>query len=125
MLRINPFAALRPQPALASEVASVPYDVVNSDEARRLADGHPLSFLHVVRSEIDLPPDTDPYADVVYQRALSNFRRLERDVLVREASPSIYVYRQETTLLNKQVRQTSVVCCCHVDDYASGVIKRH
>jgi uncharacterized protein (DUF1015 family) len=125
MLRINPFAALRPQPALASEVASVPYDVVNSEEARRLADGHPLSFLHVVRSEIDLATNTDPYADVVYQRALSNFRRLEREALVREASPSIYLYRQEMTLLGNAVRQTGVVCCCHVDDYTSGVIKRH
>ncbi len=125
MLRVNPFAALRPQPQVASEVASVPYDVVNTEEARRLAEGHPLSFLHVVRSEIDLPPDTDPHSDLVYQRALANFQKLERDVLVREAAPAIYIYRQETTLLGKQVRQTGVVCCCHVGDYASGIIKRH
>src|SRR5690606_16102071 len=121
----NPFAALRPNPSVASEVASVPYDVVDSEEARRLAEGQPLSFLHVVRSEIDLPSDTDPHADVVYQRALENFRKLERDVLRRESAPSIYLYRQETTLLGRAVRQTSVVACCHVDDYASGVIKRH
>lgn len=125
MLRVNPFAALRPNPNVASEVASVPYDVVDTEEARHLAEGRPLSFLHVVRSEIDLAPDTDPHADVVYERALSNFRRLERDVLLREAAPSIYLYRQETTLLGRSVRQTSVVTCCHVDDYASGVIKRH
>jgi uncharacterized protein (DUF1015 family) len=125
MLRVNPFAALRPKAALAAEVASVPYDVVSADEARRLVEGHPLSFLHVVRSEIDLPPDTDPYADVVYERALSSFRDLEREVLVRDASPAIYVYRLETTLLGKQVSQTGVVCACHVGDYMNGVIKRH
>jgi uncharacterized protein (DUF1015 family) len=125
MLRVNPFAALRPQPAVAAEVAAVPYDVVNTEEARQLALGRPLSFLHVTRSEIDLPPDTDPHADVVYERALSNFRRLEREVFLREAEPSIYIYRQATTLLGKPVQQTSVVCCCHVDDYNSDVIKRH
>jgi uncharacterized protein (DUF1015 family) len=125
MLRINPFAALRPQAPVAAEVAAVPYDVVNTEEARQLALGRPLSFLHVTRSEIDLPPDTDPHADVVYERALSNFRRLEREVFLREAEPSIYIYRQATTLLGKQVQQTSVVCCCHVDDYLSDVIKRH
>jgi uncharacterized protein (DUF1015 family) len=120
MLRVNPFAALRPKPNLAADVASVPYDVVDTDEARRLAEGRPLSFLHVVRSEIDLPSDTDPHAAVVYQRALSNFRALER-----ESTPSIYLYRQETTLLGRAVRQTSVVACCHVDDYTGNVIKRH
>jgi uncharacterized protein (DUF1015 family) len=125
MLRVNPFAALRPSPALASEVASVPYDVVNTDEARRLAEGHPLSFLHVVRSEIDLPPDTDPHAGVVYERALQNFRTLEREALVREPEPAIYLYRQAATLLGRQVCQTGVVVCLHVDDYASGIIKRH
>jgi uncharacterized protein (DUF1015 family) len=125
MLRVGPFAALRPKPALASEVASVPYDVVNTEEARRLAEGHPRSFLHVVRSEIDLPADTDPHADAVYERALSNFRKLEREAFVRESAPAIYLYRQEATLLGRQVRQTGVVACLHVDDYASGVIKRH
>jgi len=125
MLRVNPFAALRPKPSVASEVASVPYDVVDREEARRLASGHPLSFLHVVRSEIDLPDDTDPHADVVYDRALSNFRALQRDVLVREGEPAIYLYRQETTLLGRRVVQTGVVACCHVADYANNLVKRH
>jgi uncharacterized protein (DUF1015 family) len=124
-MRISPFAALRPQPELAARVAAVPYDVVNSEEARRLADGNPLSFLHVSRSEIDLPADTNPYSDAVYQRALANLRQLEREALLREASPSTYVYRQETTLLGQAVRQTSLVCCGHVEEYASGIIKRH
>jgi uncharacterized protein (DUF1015 family) len=125
MLRVNPFAALRPHPEWAAEVAAVPYDVVNTEEARRLAEGRPRSFLHVTRSEIDLPPDTDPYSGAVYQRALSNFRELQREVLLRETEPSIYLYRQETTLLGKAVRQTAIVCCCHVDDYQSGIIKKH
>jgi uncharacterized protein (DUF1015 family) len=125
MLRVGPFAALRPKPALASEVASVPYDVVNTEEARRLAEGYPRSFLHVVRSEIDLPTDTDPHSDAVYERALSNFRKLEHEALLREPEPAIYLYRQEATLLGRQVRQTGVVACLHVEDYASGIIKRH
>jgi uncharacterized protein (DUF1015 family) len=125
MLRVNPFAALRPRPALASEVASVPYDVVNTEEARRLAEGNPLSFLHVVRSEIDLPHDTDPHAPAVYERALENFRKLEHDALLREPRAEIYLYRQEASLLGRRVRQTGVVACLHVDDYASGVVKRH
>lgn len=125
MLRLGPFAALRPNPALAKEVASVPYDVVNTEEARRLAEGHPLSFLHVVRSEIDLPPETDPHAAVVYERALRNFQKLEREALLREQARSIYLYRQEATLLGRAVRQTGVVACLHVEDYVNGVIKRH
>jgi uncharacterized protein (DUF1015 family) len=125
MLRLHPFAALRPRPEAAAEVASVPYDVVDTDEARRLADGHPLSFLHVVRSEIDLPSDTDPHAGVVYEQALANFLELRRDVLIRESEPAIYLYRQEALLLGRAVRQTGVVACCHVADYEQNVIKRH
>src|SRR5688572_8576635 len=80
-MRISSFAALRPKPELAARVAAVPYDVVNTEEARGLAAGNPLSFLHVSRSEIDLPRGADPYGAEVYQRALSNFRSLEREAL--------------------------------------------
>ena len=124
-MRVSPFAALRPQPELAASVAAVPYDVVNTEEARRLAEGQPLSFLHVSRSEIDLAPGTNPYSDAVYERALQNFKSLEQKALLREATPSTYLYRQEMTLLGKAVSQTSLVCCCHVDEYASGIIKKH
>ena len=124
-MRVSPFAALRPQPELAASVAAVPYDVVNTEEARRLAEGQPLSFLHVSRSEIDLPAGTNPYCDAVYERALQNFKSLEQKALLREATPSTYLYRQEMTLLGKTVSQTSLVCCCHVDEYASGIIKKH
>ncbi|MEY4545706.1 MAG: hypothetical protein RL685_1901, partial [Pseudomonadota bacterium] len=124
-MRISSFAALRPKPELAARVAAVPYDVVNTEEARALAAGNPLSFLHVSRSEIDLPPATDPYSPPVYQRALANFRSLEREALLREDQPSTYVYRQETALLGKAVCQTSLVCCGSVGEYESGIIKRH
>lgn len=125
MLRVKPFAALRPQPMFAAEVASVPYDVVDADEARRLVQGRPRSCLRVERSEVDLDPEVDPYSSAVYQRAADNLRELERSALMRESAGSLYLYRQETTLLGARVRQTAVVGCCHVDDVASAVIKRH
>ena len=79
MADIRPFNALRPLSERADDVASVPYDVVNTDEARALAANKPLSFLHVSRPEIDLPPDTDIYSDQVYRKALENFETLIRD----------------------------------------------
>ena len=124
-MRVSPFAALRPQPELAARVAAVPYDVVNTEEARRLAEGQPLSFLHVSRSEIDLPRGHQP---VLGRGVPARARQLSQpgaEALLREAKPSTYVYRQEMTLLGKAVRQTSLVCCCHVDEYASGIIKKH
>src|SRR5689334_20593034 len=94
MASLVPFRALRPVPAAAAAVSSVPYDVVSADEAKQLAAGNPLSFLHVTRSEIDLPPDTDPYAAAVYERARENFDRLRKSApLVIEDEPSVYVYR--------------------------------
>jgi len=126
MVRINPFAALRPRPDVADKVASVPYDVVNTQEARDLARGNALSFLHVVRSEIDLPEGTDLHADEVYERAATNFQKLQDDgVLIREQKASVYLYRLQTSLLGRPVSQTGVVCCCHIDDYNSGIIKKH
>src|SRR6187455_558816 len=91
---VRPFRAVRPAPASAAAVSSVPYDVVSTDEARRLAAGNPLSFLHITRSEIDLPDSTDPYSAQVYQQARKNFTTLrERAPLVDEAEPSLYLYR--------------------------------
>src|SRR5690349_25105386 len=94
MAFIAPFRALRPTPASAAAVAAVPYDVVNAQEAHALANGNALSFLHVSRAEIDLPPDTDPYSDAVYRKAVDNFHTLNKDApLVTEDQPSLYVYR--------------------------------
>lgn len=130
MLRVNPFHALRPTPELASEVASVPYDVCDRDEAVKLAEGKPRSFLHVVRPDIDLPADCDPYADEIYETAKKNFQKLiDDEILIREGEPSLYLYRQEMTLApelgGRVLAQTGVVGCCHIDDYNTNVIKKH
>ena len=94
MAVLAPFRALRPAPAAAARVAAVPYDVVNTDEARALAAGNPLSFLHVSRAEIDCPADANPYSDEVYAKAVENFQRLKQDApLLVEDSASLYVYR--------------------------------
>ena len=122
MAALFPFRALRPTPAAAGDVAAVPYDVVSTDEAVALAHGNPLSFLHVSRAEIDLPPGTDPYADAVYAQAVRSFRRLQVDApLVREDAPSLYVYR----LRMGQHEQTGVAACFSLDEYDSDGIKKH
>ena len=122
MAAIVPFRALRPTPASASHVAAVPYDVVNAEEARALAAGNPLSFLHVSRAEIDLPPGIDPYSDAVYRRAVENFEALTaRAPLVVEDQPSLYVYR---LVMGSHV-QTGVAGAFSIDEYDRDVIKKH
>ncbi len=122
MVRIRPFPAIRPLANIAAQVASSPYDVVSTDQARRLAADNPRSFLHVVRSEIDLPTGIDPHDDAVYAKAGENLQRLITDgVLVREDEPKMYLYR----LVMNDRCQTGLVCCCHTDDYARNVIKKH
>src|ERR687897_1841533 len=122
MAALHPFHALRPTPERAAAVAAVPYDVVSTDEARALAAGNPLSFLHVSRAEIDVPPDTNPYADAVYAKAVENFSALKaRAPLVLEDAPSLYVYRLR---MGAHV-QTGVAGCFSVDDYDRDVIKKH
>lgn len=131
MLRIRAFQGLSPNPALAAEVACVPYDVVDRAESAALAEGKPNSLLHVDRAEIDLPPETNPYADIVYETARKNFVRLqETGALQREKTPCVYLYRQR---MGSHV-QTGLAAVCHVDDYvhervanpkARDVIKKH
>jgi len=126
MLRTKPFAALRPRSDLAHRVACVPYDVVDTAEARALADLDELSFLHVTRAEVDLPPDTDVYGDKVYRLAAKNFRKFQdQGVMIHEDRPCIYIYRQEASLPGRQIAQTGIVCCFHIDDYHNNVIKKH
>jgi len=121
-MRLKSFRALRPLPDLASKIASLPYDVVNRDEARALAAVQPLSFLHVVRAEIDLPDNTDPYDDAVYARARTNLQQLrESGALLLDDEPAIYVYR----LTAGDHQQTGIVGCVHIDDYSADVIKKH
>jgi len=122
MASIHPFRALRPTPDKAAAVSSVPYDVVSTDEARHLADGNPLSFLHVTRSEIDVPPGTNPYTPEVYQKARANFSALrERGSLVLDETPSLYFYR----LRMGGHEQTGIAGCFAVDEYEADVIKKH
>ena len=122
MAVIRPFRALRPQPERAEAVASVPYDVVNTEEARALAAGKPLSFLHVSRPEIDLPPGTDIYSDAVYRKAVENFEKLIAEApLEQEAEPSLYLYR----LIMGQHEQIGVVAVCSIDEYDDNTIRKH
>ena len=122
MATIHPFRALRPSPASAAAVSSVPYDVVTTDEARALAGQNPLSFLRVTRSEIDLPPDADPYAARAYQRARENFQKLrERAPLLIDETPAVYPYR----LRSGTHEQTGLAACFSVDEYERDEIKKH
>src|SRR4051794_24086076 len=93
MSLLRPFRAVRPSRESAAAVSSVPYDVVNTEEARRMAAGNPLSFLHVTRSEIDLPDGVDPYSSQVYDKAKENFAALRANAPLVEDEPSLYFYR--------------------------------
>src|ERR1022692_39327 len=122
MSALFPFRALRPTPESAARVASVPYDVVSTEEARALSAGNPLSFLHVTRSEIDLPPETNPYDARVYAQAVHNLEALTRDApLVLEDAPALYVYR----LRMGRHEQTGLSGCFSLDEYDNGLIKKH
>lgn len=122
MSDIRPFRALRPRPELAARLASPPYDVLSSEEARAMAAGNELSFLHVVKPEIDLPSDVDLYSDEVYATGVANLRRLIASrVLVREERPAYYVYRQRMGTHE----QYGLVCAASCAEYEQGLIKRH
>ena len=119
---VKPFAALRPDPELAARICELPYDVMSSDEARAIAAGNPLSFLHVSKPEIDLPPGTDPYAPEVYAKGRDNFRKLIQDgALKKDAQPCFYLYRQ---IMGKH-SQTGLVAVASCEDYLGGSIKKH
>ncbi len=122
MSAIYPFRALRPAPKAAAAVASVPYDVVSSEEALALAEGNPLSFLRVSRPEIELPAGADAHGDAVYDLAAKNFARLKQLApLVEEAAASFYVYRLH---MGGHV-QSGVAACFSIDEYDRGLIKKH
>ena len=122
MSAIYPFAALRPTPKSAAAVAAVPYDVVSSDEARALAAGNPLSFLHVSRPEIDMGANADPHAPAAYEQAARAFAVLRSEApLVVEEMPSFYVYRLH---MGDHV-QSGIAACFSIDEYDRDVIKKH
>jgi uncharacterized protein (DUF1015 family) len=122
MAVIRPFRAVRPVPDAAPRVAAVPYDVVDTEEARALAAGNALSFLHVSRAEIDLPAGTDPHDDQVYRTAAERFRALKRDApLVRETEPSVYLYHLDY----EGHGQTGLAACYSLAEYDASGIRKH
>lgn len=122
MATIRPFAALRPKPELASRICELPYDVISSDEARRMAAGNSLSFLHVSKPEIDLPPATDIYDASVYAKGCENFQRLISDGALRQDDkPCFYLYRQ----VMGNHSQVGLVAAASCQEYLAGIVKKH
>ena len=122
MAIIFPFKAVRPKPEFAAEVASPPYDVLSSEEARESAKSSPNSFLHVTKSEIDMPADLSIYDPAVYAKAKDNLvAMLSKGILFEEDQPCYYIYE----LIMDGRSQTGLVCCSSVDDYEAGIIKKH
>lgn len=129
MVTITPFKALRPEAQFAKLVASKPYDVLNSKEAKIEAQGNPYSFLHITKSEIDLPEKTDPYSQKVYDKAKENLDAfISRNVLFKENKQCYYIYQlvmpDKQNAGNDHV-QTGLVCCSSIDDYENDLIKKH
>ena len=122
MARIEPFKGLRPRKDIAHLVASPPYDVLNSREARQLASGNEFSFLHIIKPEIDLPENTDIYSDPVYQKAKSNLDYfIKEKILIQDSQKSFYIYKQ---VWGNHI-QVGLVAGASVQDYQENKIKKH
>ncbi len=122
MAVVRPFKAVRPTSKLADKVAALPYDVMNSEEAREMVVGNPYSFLHVDKAEIDLEPSVDPYSPQVYEKARDNLYKMITDgIYIQDKSSNFYIYRQ---IMNGRA-QTGLVGCTSIDDYLNDIIKKH
>ncbi len=122
MATLKPFAALRPKPELAAQICELPYDVMSSEEARVMAAGNPLSFLHVSKPEIDLAPGVDIYSDTVYAKGKENFTKLiSQGALKQDAQPCFYLYRQ----IMGGHAQIGLVAAASVEEYLKNIIKKH
>lgn len=122
MAILKPFRALHPRPDTAEAVCEPPYDVMNTAEARRMADGNPHSFLRVTRAEIEFPSDADPYSDEVYRRGAENLRRLIKEgILVREQQPVYLLYR----LVMGGHSQLGLVAVASCAEYDAGIVRKH
>ena len=122
MATFKPFRALRPKPEYARDVASRPYDVLNTQEARQEAEGNKYSFLRVIKPELELPDDIDPYGANVYEQGVKNLNYLRSEQIIeKDATPSFYIYR--LTMDGRE--QTGIVGCCHYQEYFDGHIKKH
>ncbi|PFE03279.1 DUF1015 domain-containing protein [Bacillus cereus] len=122
MATIRPFRAIRPVSDKAAQVAALPYDVLNSKEAREIVKGNPYSFLHIDKAEIDLDPAVSPYENSVYEKASENLQRLiQEEVLIQDEEPCLYIYQ-----LTMQGRtQSGLVVCTSIDEYTDNTIKKH
>ena len=123
MAVFRPFKAIRPIPDKAAEIAALPYDVMNSEEAKEMVKGKPYSFLHVDKAEIDFDPIPENiYTPEVYNKAKENLYKLVSDgVAKQDENPCIYIYRQ---IMNGR-SQTGLVGCTAIDDYINNIIKKH
>jgi len=122
MSTFKPFKAVRPKPELAEKISSLPYDVMNRAEAKKMAESNPYSFLHITRSEIDLDESVDAYDESVYLKANDNLNRFVSDgIMVQDNTPRYYIYRQ----IMQGRAQTGIVGCASVDEYLNDAIKKH
>ena len=122
MAIVRPFKAVRPAQDLADKVSALPYDVMNSYEAREMVKDNPFSFLHVDKAEIDLDESIDPYNKRVYEKARENLYKMINDgVLIEDDKPRLYIYRQ---IMNGRT-QTGIVGCTSIDDYMNNSVKKH
>ncbi len=122
MAVFRPFQAIRPTPGLASKVAALPYDVMNSQEAREMVQGNPYSFLHVDKAEIDLDPSIDIYDEQVYEKAAFNLRKMQEDgIYIQDEKPCFYIYQQ---IMDGRA-QAGIVGCASIDDYLNDHVKKH
>lgn len=122
MAIIRPFNGIRPIKELADKIAALPYDVMDSDEAREMVKSNPYSFLHVDKAEIDLPNDIDPYDDRVYDKAKENLDNMIKNrFYIEDEKPNYYIYRQ----IMKGRSQVGLVGCASIDDYTNNIIKKH
>src|SRR5664280_837167 len=119
MAIVKPFRGLRPPRSIAKELACLPYDVMNTDEASKMAKGKECSLLHITRSEIDLQPDVDTHSDQVYGKSVENFGKWQtNDWLIQDKTPHFYIYAQTM----KGRTQYGIVGCASVDDYINGCL---
>jgi uncharacterized protein (DUF1015 family) len=122
MAVVKPFRGLRPPHAIVNDLACLPYDVMNTEEARKMAKGKECSLLHITRSEIEFPADVDPHSEEVYKKSLQNFIKWQqKGWLVQDKKPGYYIYAQTM----KGRTQYGIVGCASVDDYLNGIIKKH
>ncbi len=122
MAIVRPFRAVRPQRSVAAQVAALPYDVMNSDEARQMVKGNPYSFLHVDKAEIDMDPAIDLYDTRVYEKARDNLNEMiAKGVFLQDETPCLYVYKQ---VMNGRA-QIGIVACTSIDEYRENIIKKH